>query len=93
MSCIGVLRLDRRRRHPRRSGRRPSEAELSFSFDAGGNWTWNWRSPTPAMRRLSTSQAALHTYLLVDNVRRARLGGLFGVQTYLDTVTGESQQQ
>ncbi len=37
-------------------------------------------------------QAALHTYLLVDDVRRARLGGLFGVQ-YTDSSTGRSQHQ
>ncbi len=36
--------------------------------------------------------AALHTYLLVDDVRRARLGGLYGVQ-YHDSVSGQSQRQ
>jgi glucose-6-phosphate 1-epimerase len=66
------------------------EAELSFSFSGlqldvelavtnTGDTTFDF-------------QAALHTYLLVDNVRRARLGGLFGVQ-YLDTVNGHSQHQ
>jgi len=66
------------------------EAELSFSFSGlqldvelavtnTGDTTFDF-------------QAALHTYLLVDDVRRARLGGLFGVQ-YLDTVNGQSQHQ
>jgi len=66
------------------------EAELSFSFSGlqldvelavtnTGDTTFDF-------------QAALHTYLLVDDVRRARLGGLFGVQ-YLDTVNGQSQRQ
>lgn len=36
--------------------------------------------------------AALHTYLRVDDVRRARLGGLHGV-TYLDSLTGAGQRQ
>ncbi|WP_088285452.1 D-hexose-6-phosphate mutarotase [Ideonella sp. A 288] len=36
--------------------------------------------------------AALHTYLLVDDVRRARLGGLYGVR-YVDSLTGKSQHQ
>ncbi|OYU96640.1 MAG: D-hexose-6-phosphate mutarotase [Burkholderiales bacterium PBB5] len=36
--------------------------------------------------------AALHTYLLVDDVRRARLGGLFGVR-YTDSLTGAQQHQ
>lgn len=35
---------------------------------------------------------ALHTYLRTDDVRRTRLGGLFGV-SYLDTVNGLSQHQ
>ena len=66
------------------------EAELSFSFSGlqldvelavtnTGDTTFDFT-------------AALHTYLLVDDVRRARLGGLFGVQ-YLDTVNGQSQHQ
>lgn len=36
--------------------------------------------------------AALHTYLAVDDVRRARLGGLFGVR-YTDTTNGREQHQ
>lgn len=37
-------------------------------------------------------QAALHSYLLVDDVRRARLGGLFGVR-YRDQLSGAEQRQ
>ena len=36
--------------------------------------------------------AALHTYLLCDDVRRAKLAGLYGV-TYLDSLTGLEQPQ
>ena len=36
--------------------------------------------------------AALHTYLKVDDVRRARLGGLYGVK-YVDSLTGAEQLQ
>lgn len=36
--------------------------------------------------------AALHTYLKVDDVRRARLGGLYGVK-YVDSLTGAEQPQ
>jgi glucose-6-phosphate 1-epimerase len=36
--------------------------------------------------------AALHTYLLCDDVRRAKLGGLYGVR-YLDSLSGAEQQQ
>ena len=36
--------------------------------------------------------AALHTYLRVDDVRRARLGGLYGVR-YADKVHGGEQRQ
>ena len=36
--------------------------------------------------------AALHTYLKVDDVRRARLGGLYGVK-YVDSLTGAEQRQ
>ena len=66
------------------------EAELSFSFSGlqldvelavtnTGDTTFDF-------------QAALHTYLLVDDVRRARLGGLFGVR-YTDTTNGHEQHQ
>ena len=36
--------------------------------------------------------AALHTYLCCDDVRRARLGGLYDVR-YLDTTSGLEQRQ
>ncbi len=36
--------------------------------------------------------AALHTYLLVDDLRRARLAGLYGVR-YVDSLTGAEQPQ
>lgn len=36
--------------------------------------------------------AALHTYLRVDDVRRARLGGLYGVR-YVDSLSGAEQHQ
>jgi glucose-6-phosphate 1-epimerase len=36
--------------------------------------------------------AALHSYLLVDDVRRAKLGGLYGVH-YTDSVSGVQQHQ
>lgn len=36
--------------------------------------------------------AALHSYLRVDDVRRARLGGLYGVR-YVDQVNGTEQHQ
>lgn len=36
--------------------------------------------------------AALHSYLRVDDVRRARLGGLYGVR-YVDQVSGAEQHQ
>jgi len=36
--------------------------------------------------------AALHTYLLIDDLRHARLSGLYGVR-YLDSLTGLTQPQ
>lgn len=36
--------------------------------------------------------AALHSYLRVDDVRRARLGGLYGVR-YVDSLSGAEQRQ
>lgn len=36
--------------------------------------------------------AALHTYLRVDDVRRARLGGLYAVR-YIDSLSGAEQRQ
>ena len=66
------------------------EAELSFSF--GGLQLDVELAVTNTGDTTFNFTAALHTYLLVDDVRRARLGGLFGVQ-YLDTVNGQSQHQ
>lgn len=65
-------------------------AELSFSFS--GLQLDVELAVTNTGETPFQFQAALHTYLLVDDVRRARLGGLFGVQ-YLDTTTGHSQRQ
>ena len=66
------------------------EAELSFSFS--GLQLDVELAVTNTGDSTFDFTAALHTYLLVDDVRRARLGGLFGVQ-YLDTVNGQSQHQ
>ena len=66
------------------------EAELSFSFS--GLQLDVELAVTNTSDAAFDFTAALHTYLLVDDVRRARLGGLFGVQ-YLDTVNGHSQHQ
>lgn len=66
------------------------EAELSFSFsglqlDVELAITNTGDSPFDFT-------AALHTYLRVDDVRRARLGGLYGVR-YVDQVSGAEQHQ
>ncbi|GCL63566.1 D-hexose-6-phosphate mutarotase [Pseudaquabacterium pictum] len=66
------------------------EAELSFSFS--GLQLDVELAVTNTGDAAFDFTAALHTYLLVDDVRRARLGGLFGVR-YLDTVNGQSQHQ
>ena len=66
------------------------EAELSFSFS--GLQLDVELAVTNTGDSAFDFTAALHTYLLVDDVRRARLGGLFGVP-YLDTVNGHSQHQ
>jgi glucose-6-phosphate 1-epimerase len=66
------------------------EAELSFSFS--GLQLDVELAVTNTGDSMFDFTAALHTYLLVDDVRRARLGGLFGVQ-YLDTVNGQRQHQ
>jgi len=66
------------------------EAELSFSFSGlqlDVELAITNTSDTPF-----DFTAALHTYLLVDDVRRARLGGLFGVR-YTDTTNGREQHQ
>ena len=66
------------------------EAELSFSFS--GLQLDVELAITNTGHEVFDFQAALHTYLLVDDVRRARLGGLYGVR-YEDKVTGGSQHQ
>lgn len=70
------------------------EAELSFSFsglqlDVELAITNTGEPGTDLPFEFS---AALHSYLRVDDVRRARLGGLFGVK-YLDSLTGAEQHQ
>lgn len=66
------------------------EAELSFSFS--GLQLDVELAVTNTGDMPFDFQAALHTYLLVDDVRRARLGGLFGVR-YTDTTNGHEQHQ
>jgi len=66
------------------------EAELSFSFS--GLQLDVELAVTNTGETAFDFQAALHTYLLVDDVRRARLGGLFGMK-YTDTTNGHSQHQ
>lgn len=66
------------------------EAELSFSFS--GLQLEVELAITNTGHTAFDFQAALHTYLLVDDVRRARLGGLYGVR-YEDKLTGASQHQ
>ena len=70
------------------------EAELSFSFsglqlDVELAIT---NTGTPGLDAAFDFSAALHSYLLVDDVRRARLGGLFGVK-YIDSLSGVEQHQ
>lgn len=86
---IGVLRLSdnaaTRTVWPHRF-----EAELSFSF-AGLQLDVELAVTNTGDTPFDFS-AALHTYLLVDDVRRARLGGLYGVR-YVDQVSGVQQHQ
>lgn len=66
------------------------EAELSFSFSGlqlDVELAITNTGDTPF-----DFTAALHTYLLVDDVRRARLGGLYGVR-YVDQISGAEQHQ
>ena len=70
------------------------EAELSFSFsglqlDVELAIT---NTGEPGVDAAFDFTAALHSYLLVDDVRRARLGGLFGVK-YIDQLSGAEQHQ
>jgi glucose-6-phosphate 1-epimerase len=66
------------------------EAELSFSF-CGLQLDVELAITNTGDTPFDFS-AALHTYLRVDDVRRARLGGLFGVR-YVDQVSGAEQHQ
>jgi glucose-6-phosphate 1-epimerase len=66
------------------------EAELSFSL-AGLEMDVELAITNTGTTAFDFT-AALHTYLRVDDVRRARLGGLYGVQ-YKDKLTGLTQPQ
>ena len=66
------------------------EAELSFSFS--GLQLDVELAVTNTGHTPFDFQAALHTYLRVDDVRRARLAGLYGVR-YHDKLTGQTQHQ
>lgn len=86
---IGVLRLvddeTTRAIWPQRF-----EAELSFSL-SGLRLDVELAVTNTGEAEFSFT-AALHTYLRCDDVRRARLSGLYGTR-YLDTVSGEEQRQ
>ena len=88
-AAVGVLRLTddevSRAIWPHRF-----EAELSFSF-AGLQLEVELAVTNTGEAPFDFS-AALHSYLLVDDVRRARLGGLFGVK-YIDSLSGVEQHQ
>ena len=86
---IGVLRLSDNA-STRALWPHAFEAELSFSFS--GLQLDVELAVTNTGEAPFDFQAALHSYLLVDDVRRARLGGLFGVK-YTDNNTGHSQHQ
>lgn len=66
------------------------EAELSFSL-SGLRLDVELAVTNTGEQAISFT-AALHTYLRCDDVRRARLSGLYGTR-YLDTVAGEEQRQ
>ena len=86
---IGVLRLTDDEA-TRKLWPHAFEAELSFSFSG------LQLDVELAISNTGTAPfdftAALHTYLLVDDVRRAKLGGLYGVR-YEDKVSGVEQHQ
>ena len=88
-AVIGVLRLvddeATRARWPHRF-----EAELSFSL-SGLQLDVELAISNTGDTRFDFS-AALHTYLRVDDVRRAKLAGLYGVR-YQDKLTGAEQPQ
>jgi len=87
--AIGVLRL-RDDAATRAIWPHSFEAELSFSL--GGLELDVELAITNTGDTPFDFTAALHTYLLVDDVRRARLGGLYGVR-YIDSLTGQTQPQ
>ncbi len=90
---IGVLRLTddeaTRALWPHRF-----EAELSFSFCGLQLDVELAVTNTGELGKDATFEftAALHTYLLIDNLRQAKLAGLYGVR-YLDNLTGLTQPQ
>jgi len=86
---IGVLRLTDDEA-TRAIWPHPFEAELSFSFS--GLQLDVELAVTNTGDAPFDFSAALHTYLRVDDVRRARLGGLYAVR-YLDKLTGAEQPQ
>lgn len=72
----------------------PFEAELSFGFsglqlDVELAIT---HTGQPGVDAPFNFTAALHTYLLIDDLKHARLGGLYAVR-YLDQLTGQTQPQ
>ena len=88
-AAIGVLRLSdddaSRAIWPHRF-----EAELSFSF--AGLQLEVELAITNTGEAPFDFTAALHSYLLIDDLRQARLAGLYGVR-YLDKLTGQTQPQ
>ena len=88
-AAIGVLRLTdddtTRAVWPQRF-----EAELSFSF--AGLQLEVELAVTNTGETPFDFTAALHSYLLIDDIKHARLAGLYGVR-YLDKLTGLTQPQ
>ena len=88
-AAIGVLRLGdddaSRAIWPHRF-----EAELSFSF-AGLQLEVELAITNTGDTSFEFT-AALHSYLLIDDLKHARLAGLYGVR-YLDKLTGQTQPQ
>ena len=88
-AAIGVLRLSddetTRAVWPHRF-----EAELSFSL-AGLQLEVELAISNPGDTPFDFT-AALHSYLLIDDLKQARLAGLYGVR-YLDKLTGQTQPQ
>ena len=88
-AAIGVLRLTdddtTRAVWPQRF-----EAELSFSF--AGLQLEVELAVTNTGETPFDFTAALHSYLLIDDLKHARLAGLYGVR-YLDKLTGLTQPQ